>query len=119
MRPAALACLAFVVALAGCGGSTSTQTGSSAIPHSVADRLAGQSEAIVWITQADAAYGGPSVGAGAHLYLDDFPGHRQPLLPSAADLARWVARGLPTTAPDPLYLRRPDVAEPGLRKSVL
>ena len=47
MRPAALACLAFVVALAGCGGSTSTQTGSSAIPHSVADRLAGQSEAIV------------------------------------------------------------------------
>jgi hypothetical protein len=47
MRPAALACLASVVALAGCGGSTSTQTGSSAIPHSVADRLAGQSEAIV------------------------------------------------------------------------
>jgi hypothetical protein len=30
-----------------------------------------------------------------------------------------VARGLPTTAPDPLYLRRPDVAEPGARKSVL
>ncbi|HEX4700011.1 MAG TPA: tRNA (adenosine(37)-N6)-threonylcarbamoyltransferase complex dimerization subunit type 1 TsaB [Actinomycetes bacterium] len=70
-------------------------------------------------TPADAAYAGPAVGAGAHLYLDSFPGHRQPLLPTAADLARWVARGLPTTAPDPLYLRRPDVAEPGVRKSVL
>jgi tRNA threonylcarbamoyladenosine biosynthesis protein TsaB len=70
-------------------------------------------------TPADATYDGPALGAGAHLYLDDFPGHRQPLLPSAADLARWVARGLPTTAPDPLYLRRPDVAEPGARKSVL
>jgi tRNA threonylcarbamoyladenosine biosynthesis protein TsaB len=70
-------------------------------------------------TPADAAYPGPAVGAGAHLYLDDFPGHRQPLLPSAADLARWVARGLPTMAPEPLYLRRPDVAEPGARKSVL
>jgi tRNA threonylcarbamoyl adenosine modification protein YeaZ len=70
-------------------------------------------------TPADATYDGPAVGAGAHLYLDHFPGHRQPLLPSAADLARWVARGLPTTAPDPLYLRRPDVAEPGARKSVL
>ena len=32
---------------------------------------------------------------------------------------RWVARGLPTVAPDPLYLRRPDAAEPGARKSVL
>jgi hypothetical protein len=47
MRPPAFACLAFVVALAGCGGSASTPTSSSAIPHSVADRLAGQSEAIV------------------------------------------------------------------------
>jgi hypothetical protein len=35
------------VALAGCGGAASTDTSSSAIPHSVADRLAGQSEAIV------------------------------------------------------------------------
>jgi tRNA threonylcarbamoyladenosine biosynthesis protein TsaB len=68
---------------------------------------------------ADAAYDGPAVGAGAHLYLDDFPGHRQPLLPGAADLARWVARGLPTATPEPLYLRRPDAAEPGARKSVL
>jgi tRNA threonylcarbamoyl adenosine modification protein YeaZ len=70
-------------------------------------------------TPADAAYDGPAVGAGAHLYLDHFPGHRQPLLPSAPDLARWLARGLPTAAPEPLYLRRPDAAEPGARKSVL
>jgi hypothetical protein len=47
MRPAALAWLACVVALAGCGGAGSTDTSSSAIPQSVADRLAGQSEAIV------------------------------------------------------------------------
>ena len=68
---------------------------------------------------ADAAWDGPTVGAGAELYADAFPGHRAPLHPSAADLARWVARGLPTSEPDPLYLRRPDAAEPGARKSVL
>jgi tRNA threonylcarbamoyladenosine biosynthesis protein TsaB len=70
-------------------------------------------------TPAVASYDGPCVGAGAALYPDAFPGHREPLHPSAADLARWVARGLPTTDPDPLYLRRPDAAEPGARKSVL
>jgi tRNA threonylcarbamoyl adenosine modification protein YeaZ len=70
-------------------------------------------------TPAVAAYDGPAAGAGAALYPDAFPGHREPLHPSAADLAVWVARGLPTTGPDPLYLRRPDAAEPGARKSVL
>jgi hypothetical protein len=39
--------------------------------------------------------------------------------PSAAALATWIARGLPTVEPNPLYLRRPDVAEPTARKSVL
>lgn len=68
---------------------------------------------------ADSAYDGPAVGAGAAQYPDAFPGHREPLHPRAADLARWVARGLPTVAPEPLYLRRPDAAEPGARKSVL
>jgi tRNA threonylcarbamoyladenosine biosynthesis protein TsaB len=68
---------------------------------------------------ADAAWDGPAVGAGAELYAEAFPGHRAPLHPRAADVARWVARGLPTSAPDPLYLRRPDAAEPGARKSVL
>ena len=68
---------------------------------------------------ADSGYDGPAVGAGAALYPDAFSGHREPLYPRAADLARWVARGLPTVAPEPLYLRRPDAAEPGARKSVL
>jgi tRNA threonylcarbamoyladenosine biosynthesis protein TsaB len=68
---------------------------------------------------ADSAYEGPAVGAGAELYPEAFPGHRGPLHPRAADLAAWVARGLPTLPPDPLYLRRPDAAEPGSRKSVL
>ena len=68
---------------------------------------------------ASAGYDGPAVGAGAHLYADAFPGHREPLLPAAGDLARWVARGLPTLPPEPLYLRRPDAAEPAARKSVL
>jgi tRNA threonylcarbamoyladenosine biosynthesis protein TsaB len=66
-----------------------------------------------------AAYTGPAVGEGALLYPESFPDGRDPLLPSAAALAVWVARGLPTVEPLPLYLRRPDVAEPGARKSVL
>lgn len=79
------------------------------------DRVAGPYVA----APAAAAWTGPTVGAGADLYADAFPGHRSPLHPSAAVLAVWVARGLPTTAPDPLYLRRPDAAEPGARKPVL
>ena len=46
MRLAAIASLALVLALAGCGGATPTQTESGAIPQSVADRLAAQSESI-------------------------------------------------------------------------
>jgi hypothetical protein len=46
MRPAAIASLAVVLALAGCGGATPTQTDSAAIPRSVAERLAAQSESI-------------------------------------------------------------------------
>jgi hypothetical protein len=45
MRPAALASLAVVLALAGCGGAAPTQK-KAAIPRSVADRLAAQSESI-------------------------------------------------------------------------
>lgn len=67
---------------------------------------------------SDAAFGGVAVGAGAALYAEHFPGHRGPEHPSAAALCRWVALGLPTTPPDPLYLRRPDAAEPGARKRV-
>ena len=46
MRPAALASLAVVLAVAGCGGATPTQTKSAEIPRSVANRLAAQSESI-------------------------------------------------------------------------
>lgn len=67
---------------------------------------------------ADVAWAGPSVGAGATAYAEHFPGHRGPQLPSAATTCRWVAAGLPTLPPDPLYLRRPDAAEPGARKRV-
>lgn len=45
MRPAALASLAVVVALAGCGGAAPTQK-KAAIPPSVANKLAAQSESI-------------------------------------------------------------------------
>ncbi|MGH3326527.1 MAG: tRNA (adenosine(37)-N6)-threonylcarbamoyltransferase complex dimerization subunit type 1 TsaB, partial [Streptomycetales bacterium] len=54
---------------------------------------------------------------------DSFPDVREPRHPSAAALGRlaaeWLAAGgaglLP---PQPLYLRRPDVAVPGARKQV-
>jgi tRNA threonylcarbamoyladenosine biosynthesis protein TsaB len=62
---------------------------------------------------------GPVVGGGAQLYPAEFPGARDPGEASAAALARWVAAGLPTGAPEPLYLRRPDAVEPAARKSVL
>lgn len=67
---------------------------------------------------ADAAYDGPAVGAGATLYAQCFPDRRGPQLPSAAVLCRWIAHGLPTGEPEPLYLRRPDAAEPAGRKRV-
>jgi tRNA threonylcarbamoyladenosine biosynthesis protein TsaB len=67
---------------------------------------------------AEVAYDGPVIGLGAQLYPDAFPDGREPLHPSAADLARHVAAGLPTLEPVPLYLRRPDVVEPGARKRV-
>lgn len=65
---------------------------------------------------ADVAWSGPAVGAGAALYAEHFPSHRDPVVPTAAALCRWVAQGRPTLPPDPLYLRRPDATEPGARK---
>lgn len=67
---------------------------------------------------ASSAFDGVTVGAGAVMYAEHFPGHRGPELPSAAATCRWVLLGLPTSPPDPLYLRRPDAAEPGARKRV-
>lgn len=68
---------------------------------------------------ADVAWDGPVVGEGAALYPQAFPDGREPLRPSAGVLCRWVAAGLPTLEPQPLYLRRPDAAEPAGRKRVL
>jgi tRNA threonylcarbamoyladenosine biosynthesis protein TsaB len=60
------------------------------------------------------------VGRGARLYPDAFPHSACPDDPTAGDLALLVAaRRVRLLAPEPLYLRRPDVAEPGARKSVL
>ena len=60
----------------------------------------------------------PTVGPGADLYpdaLDVVPG------PRTLDPAVLAVRGptLPDAGREPLYLRRPDAAEPGRRKSVL
>jgi tRNA threonylcarbamoyl adenosine modification protein YeaZ len=60
----------------------------------------------------------PVVGAGALLYPDDFRDAREPRFPLASVLAEWVAVGLPTLPPEPLYLRRPDAVEPAARKLV-
>ena len=53
MRLRGLASLALVLVLAGCGGTTSTETQSAAIPHSVAERLAAQSESIAQTWPSD------------------------------------------------------------------
>jgi tRNA threonylcarbamoyl adenosine modification protein YeaZ len=69
---------------------------------------------------ADIATEQPVVGRGAELYPDAFPCARPPLDPSAAVLATAVVEGkVSTLEAQPLYLRRPDIAEPGERKRVL
>ncbi|MDQ4008193.1 MAG: tRNA (adenosine(37)-N6)-threonylcarbamoyltransferase complex dimerization subunit type 1 TsaB [Actinomycetota bacterium] len=63
---------------------------------------------------------GPVVGRGAVLYPDALPGATPPEYPSAGVLADLVAHGKARVLPpEPLYLRRPDVAAPTPRKSVL
>jgi tRNA threonylcarbamoyl adenosine modification protein YeaZ len=62
----------------------------------------------------------PVAGRGAALYPECFPRRAQPEYPSAADLAALIVAGRAELRPaEPLYLRRPDVAVPGPRKSVL
>lgn len=61
----------------------------------------------------------PAVGRGAVLYPDDFPHATAPEHPSAAVLCDVVLRErFEVVAPEPLYLRRPDVVEPGKPKRV-
>ncbi|MEJ7706528.1 MAG: tRNA (adenosine(37)-N6)-threonylcarbamoyltransferase complex dimerization subunit type 1 TsaB [Nocardioidaceae bacterium] len=59
----------------------------------------------------------PVAGHGPLLYPADLPHAVEPSFPNAADLARLVAaRAVRLLPPEPLYLRRPDVGEPGARK---
>jgi tRNA threonylcarbamoyl adenosine modification protein YeaZ len=68
---------------------------------------------------ADLATDVPVVGRGAVLYPEHFPNRAAPEHPSAAVLAEAVARRVVQILPvEPLYLRRPDTAAPGLRKPV-
>ena len=61
----------------------------------------------------------PVVGRGAMLYPDAFPDGRLPENPSAAVLARVVAEERAELYdPEPMYLRRPDAAEPHKPKRV-
>jgi tRNA threonylcarbamoyl adenosine modification protein YeaZ len=62
----------------------------------------------------------PVVGRGATLYPDELGSALGPEHPSAAVLAGLVVAGrVELLDPEPLYLRRPDVAKPTRRKSVL
>lgn len=59
----------------------------------------------------------PVMGRGGQLYADVLPHRDGPLDPDASVLVRAVVRcDVPLLAPDPLYLRRPDVSVPGPRK---
>ena len=61
----------------------------------------------------------PVAGEGAVLYPEAFPNAALPTRPSAFWLARMVLHGLAeVTAPEPLYLRRPDAIAPGAPKRV-
>jgi tRNA threonylcarbamoyladenosine biosynthesis protein TsaB len=69
---------------------------------------------------ADVEVTGAVVGRGAVLYPDLLGPAAPPEYPSAAVLARLVARGeAHVVASEPLYLRRPDVAASYTRKPVL
>jgi tRNA threonylcarbamoyl adenosine modification protein YeaZ len=63
----------------------------------------------------------PAVGAGAARYAGELPGHRAPLHPDPATLARIAARlvlaGVPADV-TPMYLRRPDATVGAARKRV-
>jgi tRNA threonylcarbamoyladenosine biosynthesis protein TsaB len=72
------------------------------------------------VKPAEVATGVPAAGAGAVLYPNEFTSPRAPEYPSASVLAAAVVAGtVEILPPDPLYLRRPDAAPPGQRKSVL
>ncbi len=68
---------------------------------------------------ATVATDGPVVGRGAVLYPEAFPDGRGPVNPAAGVLARVVAEErVELYDPEPMYLRRPDIAEPHKPKRV-
>ena len=71
------------------------------------------------------ASGLPAAGEGPMLYPEVLPDGLGPAFPAAATLCRIAVAALATNdadkrllAPEPLYLRRPDVREPGAPKRV-
>jgi tRNA threonylcarbamoyladenosine biosynthesis protein TsaB len=71
------------------------------------------------VKPVDAKNDGPVVGQGGLLYPDAFPNAVGPEHPSASVLCDVVVnRRFEIVEPDPLYLRRPDAAEPGKPKRV-
>ena len=71
------------------------------------------------VKPVDAKTDGPVVGRGAVLYPDAFPNPVGPEHPAASILCDVVVnRRFEIVQPDPLYLRRPDAAEPGKPKRV-
>jgi tRNA threonylcarbamoyl adenosine modification protein YeaZ len=71
------------------------------------------------VKPATVATEGPVVGRGAVLYAESFPDGRGPENPSAGVLARVVAEERAELYdPEPMYLRRPDAAEPHKPKRV-
>jgi tRNA threonylcarbamoyl adenosine modification protein YeaZ len=68
----------------------------------------------------DVATSVPAVGEGAVLYPEAFPVAVGPVRPSAGWLAHAIAEEqVELLDPEPLYLRRPDAAEPGAAKPTL
>ncbi len=57
------------------------------------------------------------IGSAAARYPQEFPRATGPTDPAASALIGWVGQGLPTTAPSPLYLRRPDTTPPAIALS--
>ena len=71
------------------------------------------------VKPVDATTDGPVVGRGGVLYPEAFPDTVGPEHPSASVLCDVVVnRRFEILEPNPLYLRRPDAAEPGKPKRV-
>jgi tRNA threonylcarbamoyladenosine biosynthesis protein TsaB len=72
------------------------------------------------VRAVDVATDLPVAGRGALLYPESLRRAVSPSEPSAGVLATLVmAEAASVIEPEPMYLRRPDVAEPGRRKAVL